>query len=103
MSPAKKDVIAETPTSTGLRRPDPLVLTADEHICDSCRGNGWKYVVRRSAMRVMAYTCDRAEASFRRPCLDCGGSGKLPRFEPASRRAALTELASILSPGSQPD
>ncbi len=56
---------------------DPLPAVTDERpACASCRGNGWKYVVRRSAMRVMAYSCGRTDASFRRPCLDCGGSGR---------------------------
>ncbi|GAB7047883.1 hypothetical protein JCM9534A_30090 [Catenuloplanes indicus JCM 9534] len=97
---------SEIETGVSERCPDrdeqvrhPLPAAAVEFlVCASCRGFGWKYVVRRSAMRVMAYTCERADASFRRPCLDCGGSGKQSRPDVASRRA---KLAPLLSPGSQ--
>ncbi|MDP9798609.1 hypothetical protein J2S43_007121 [Catenuloplanes nepalensis] len=85
----------------GEQAGDPLPAFAVEFlVCTSCRGVGWKYVVRRSAMRVMAYTCDRTDASFRRSCLDCGGSGKLPRPELVSRQAMRAKLAPFLSSGS---
>ncbi|GAB7041226.1 hypothetical protein JCM9533A_50760 [Catenuloplanes niger JCM 9533] len=84
----------------GERAGDPLPAFAVEFlVCTSCRGAGWKYVVRRSAMRVMACTCERVDASFRRPCLDCGGSGKLPRFDVASVQVMRAKLAPFLNPG----
>ncbi len=76
MSSGQVALAAEASTSAAPSRPVPPPFSTGESACTSCRGKGWKFVVRRSAMRVMAYTCERTDASFRRPCLDCGGSGR---------------------------
>jgi DnaJ-class molecular chaperone len=72
MSSAK---VVSITTASRPGRPVPPPLTTSGPACSSCRGAGWKYGTKRSAMRVMAHTCGRSGAMFRRDCVDCGGTG----------------------------
>lgn len=63
--------------ASSLPGPDAVSTPPTSPVCSFCAGAGWKYVVQRVALRVMAQAARPGRALARRSCLDCGGSGRL--------------------------
>lgn len=53
-------------------------MTVVAGTCASCAGRGWKFVHSRRAL-VARLLDDADDSASRRPCMDCGGTGRTQR------------------------
>lgn len=65
------------PERTGGVAAPSVVRVASASTCSYCSGVGWKYVIRRVALRSVAQSSGPVRSLARRSCLDCSGTGRM--------------------------
>lgn len=65
------------PERTGGVAAASVARGATVSTCSYCSGVGWKYIVRRVALRSVASSSGPVRSLARRSCLDCSGTGRM--------------------------